>query len=423
MVVRMSGLPGLSYGEVLARPRPVTVDREAGSVWRDLGDAAHIAEAVAGEEAAKSAAAQGVEQADKAARGEINRDADGNPVVDRPLLRVQQDAFDHAFQLRYWADTEGSLLSQYSSLYAESRGDPEKFQAGIDGVVSGSLENAPGEFAVAIDAKARELGNQFLRQLSAEKMENEARMAKGSAQAALQRQENDILALAHQGAAGTETGQKIIADYANNLRAQVGNPLFGMSAKMADQKISELNSKVAVESLIGNLDRGTVGLNEVKNAIYDPELNLTGAERITLVNRAQAVQGDKDEARRAAEIEARRQQAVISDERLKDALDLQSAGKLTNGWVESHRDEMTASDYKMAKEMARGGGGKDDPNLVADLAVSLDEVPPRYSARAWRLRCVPGNSPLKRVARSFSRTRQRAATISRQAPTGRAATM
>jgi hypothetical protein len=99
MPTRTGELPDISYGGTIVRPAPVPSGAGAGTIFSQIADAADAVGAHFECRAVSDAEQLGAEEGARLARGEIERDADGNLQLNRPILRSADDAYMQAAKL------------------------------------------------------------------------------------------------------------------------------------------------------------------------------------------------------------------------------------------------------------------------------------------------------------------------------------
>ena len=297
--------------------------------------------------------------------------------LDRPVLNRIDAAWRHAAQASLQARTEIDQRTKLSELAAKFPADDEAFAKESNAYVKGQAAAAPMSAKADILLTGERLISQYRSGIASRKLQIDQQKFEDSTRALIDSKSNDLVSIVAQ-AGGAQTAEAAsIRDEIRNLwDGLVGNPLSGVSREKADYEMKRLEGRAHAEAILRQVDRGTVGLAAAEDAIRNSGYPLDPNQVVTLVNRAEAIQSDRESKRRQSEAEALRNHGLMSDDLLKRMYDLADVGSLTVQTVQKYRNSMTAGDYRTALELARGGISSDNRNTVADLTLTLDTDAP-----------------------------------------------
>jgi hypothetical protein len=276
---KLGGLPDLQYGPVVVQPAPVATSSHAGAAWTALADAA--------EDIGKRFQPALDEIAARKGSESIQRDAQGNLIApaEHTVFTEADKAYENAAHLKYMNEAALDLQPKISDLQAKYANDPQGFKTGLDALITGATKNAPPQFQGPITSMLLESGQAAQSTLLRQKQARDVNASLQTTDAAIEADRNALHGFARSGSLDDPQAQLAITRMTANIRAKAGNPLFNYAPAQAEQDISELQSQLKGESILGHVDDMYTRLGE-KGAIAeseklldDPALNISPQER------------------------------------------------------------------------------------------------------------------------------------------------
>jgi hypothetical protein len=283
----LGGLPTLGYGPVLAQPSPVARDNDPGALFREIADGAEQIGKIFQPALNAKAAQMGSES--------VTRDEQGNLQIKplRPVLTEADQAYENAAHLKYLSEATLDAQSRLAQLREQHLGDPQGFQAGVDGLIIGATKNAPPLFQQDLTAMILRQAGAIHQDMLNAKLQHDALTATASADALFEANKNKLLDYAFQNRMADPAAQALLAQNIDILRAQAANPVLHVDQQMAELKIKELQSAIAAQGIIGhatkiytdNPELDPMGvIDKASKDLHDPDLGLSPAE----INSAEA---------------------------------------------------------------------------------------------------------------------------------------
>lgn len=321
------------------------------------------------------------EMADKGAAA-VSRDPETGElsVSMRTPLNDLDVAYNHAAQGAFLVQSEGDRRSSLQQLAIDNIDDPDKFrdlatkyvktQAGGTGVptgLRGDLLNTGMQDVV-----------QLTDNLVQKKQTRDTKNQLDTINLGVKNTSNDIYALAHQGGTATPDFQAAVGKLQNQLNMLGGNPLFGMSPAEIEGKKSEILSNAEGEATLGHAlaeakSGGTdAGIAFLQKSVWDPQLNLTPAQRESFEHRGTAEIHELEATQRVVQTQLKQQ--VV--QRLDDAL---SKAKATGRWDDVVTPNEIASAYK------------DDPAKASDIMSALNGAATTFSMHKQVAQATPAD--------------------------------
>lgn len=364
-----------SSSEVFTQPLggpSVAAQMDGGAAYRGLADLAGTVHDIAEDVA--------VQRADAAGSAAVTRDPESGDLTLEKLpmgITAWDKAYRHSALAAYQAESDTDRVTHLQKLSVENADDPEKFEAAANAFVNSQSGAAPAEVKGGLIRAGRQDVAQLTAGLTTKKQARDLQASKESLTFRLKSLEDDFVAL-HAVPGGADTAEaRQVGEEINLIWDNLtDNPLFGVSPAERDRNMRLLAGKARGEAILGYFKRGggTTGLATVEAALGDPGLGITPGERQSLIIRANAIQNDQETTRRQAEAQAARDFGIGSDERLKDFM----TKTPTLEQVHAAKNFMSATDYRMAIELAKGPGSgtpKDNITVVSELEVTYDQVP------------------------------------------------
>lgn len=283
---KLGGLPTLGYGPVLAEPAPVAKADTSGGIFGALADGAEawagVFKPAAEDEAAKQGAAS------------ITRDEQGNLKAgpDRPAFTDLDKAYENAAHLRYMAEAAMDIRPKIGDLMEQYKDDPNGFKVGLRALQSGATRGAPPQFQQPLIDLINQEGAAAQDVLVRQKIGRDMQMAQQSVDTLLTSHQNELAGYARQNQLDDPRAQVLMKEYTDAVRAKVANPAFAYSQAQADQDISEFQSQMKAQAIIGTVDKLYVQHGEkqaeleAEKLLDDPSLNLSPQERNTYAAQA-----------------------------------------------------------------------------------------------------------------------------------------
>lgn len=292
-------------------------------------------------------------------------------------------AYEHGAAVAFAAQSENDQHQAFGDLAAKSPTDPDKFLAGANAYLKEQAKGAPPKLRADLMLTGTRLIGQYRNGIAEKKTQVDQERFVDQTTTLITTKENEWTQLvASPGGAATPEAKQLHDEITNLRDSLSNNPLTAgrYSPEHAAADMKKLESRGTLEAMFRQLDAGSVGLATIDAAIQDPTLDLKPDQVISFMNRAEAIQADKETKRRAAEAQVNRDAAKISDEFLKTARDLKAGGRLTVDWIQKNRAQMNAADYGVAYGLLTSEGVEhNDPGVYADLVLAKANTPvPEY---------------------------------------------
>lgn len=341
-------------------PSAASEMRGMAAPWQALGDAGAELEAIATRAMIPEMQAKGAEA--------VTRDEAGNLRVEMrtPLNRLDE-AFNHGAAAKYAADTEGDRRTFLADLAEKNIDDPVAFKRAADEYNKTLATNAPMELKADILAEGQREIAQHSEHLVTQKRRRDTANQLTAINTGIQDTTNDIYALAHQGGTGTPDFAAAVAKLDNQLN-QKRNPIFGVSPEELASQRSEILSGAEAEVVLGAAVKeatahgAEAGQDFLDKAIWNPDLNLTPAQREAFGARGR---------RQINQIEAKgREAAMLARQEVEYSLDdAAAAAEATGDWSKILTPRQITSAFP------------DNQARAADIISGLNAKASIYSAR------------------------------------------
>ncbi len=237
----------------------------------------------------------------------VTRDADGNVVVQNQphpfIVGKLADVYDASAKAAYAANLTDEAHTYMQQLAAKTMlpadqggggGDPAWFKAQMDAWTMQVAKNQRGGMQTATLAAGRQIGEQYYRNVLAQKTALDGEAAKQALTAEVSRLDDQNVALARQNYGGPEFSQSY-QQYADTWRKLAADPRTGVSAAMAAAKIDEAGSRYQANAIIGDVERAydpkrggswEAAAKKAEQIMTSPDLRLDEHERRNYYNLA-----------------------------------------------------------------------------------------------------------------------------------------
>jgi len=252
------------------------------------------------------------QQAEEAGARSVTRDENGVLQVGTRFEFEEQDqVYNNAAEAAYLSQLGLDMRSNFMELRTKEnlQLDPEAFRVAAEGLLEGTLENAPSGMRGAV---ASLFNQELARNMTdiADKAERAMFQRQESAmKAGIEAQSNEVMRLASLNALDTPEGQQALQNYISAARQQE-NPIWGIAPEAVQQEIENTLSiakgYAARGAVVGIYRKSGIEAAQAaaRSILAAPDMNLTPAQRNALENDIMGEIGNMESLARARRAEA-----------------------------------------------------------------------------------------------------------------------
>lgn len=275
----MAKLPTLQpRGAVTRAPQSSVSGADVSNAYQQIASAFDAIGEVAQRKALDDARIEGQQ--------EVERDADGNPIVTlRSNWTEAGRTYNRYHSQQVLAQTEISTREAMARLQNEANGDPDAFRVSAKAYRDKVMINAPRELRGPISTMLEgEIASNHIGVVN-QKYRADMAMTKSTLLEALTLKDNDRAALARQGGVDTEEYKKAYSETRTLWNELTSNPVFQVSPREAELRLKQAEDRDRGEAILGEADRALDegGVAEAKRLadriLTDPDLSLSPSQR------------------------------------------------------------------------------------------------------------------------------------------------